>query len=440
MAETNKRSETLPHWEEDSVQSQAEDHFLPPEEDKPFVERLAPSDRAALTAKGRTEFFAAGSVICREGDPGNELYILQEGRVAVLKEVSSGRPVLLSIRGRGEILGEMSLVGEQPRSASLIAVEKTQLLRITADRFRVLMNEYPGISWNVLLVLNDRLHEADIARTVILKEEQDLAQRLERLTSEAERLAELARVRQETIELVAHDLRTPLTVIDGCIQMLELSLSEEALASAGKILSLAQRSASRLMTLLEELLAAARQEVTYASLARQPVNLSQMLADCLESVRAKAKEVELDLVLALPPTLPCPSGDPTQLRRVLDNLIENAISYTPEGGQITLGASATEEQVAVSITDTGPGVPLEYREVIFERFTRVPGVQGRKQGFGLGLYFCRQVIEAHGGQIWVEPGPKEVGSRFVFTLSRAAHPDEAPTICTEGVEGEDEHE
>jgi len=420
MAETNQPAETSPHWEEEDLQSQPQDDVHPPEDDRPFVERLDPADRAALTAQARTEFFAAGSVICREGDHGDELYILQEGRVAVLKEVSSGRPVLLSIRSPGAILGEMSLVGEQPRSASLVAVEKTRVLCITADRFRVLMDQYPGISWNVLTVLNDRLHEADIARTAILQEEQDLAQRLERLTGEAERLAELARVRQETIELVAHDLRTPLTVIDGCIQMLATSLSEEAMASAGKVLALAQRSADRLMALLEELLAAARQDVTYGSLVRHPVNLSQMLADCLESVRAKAGAVEIELVLALPATLPCPQGDPSQLRRVLDNLIENAISYTPEGGQITLGASASQEQVMVSVTDTGPGVPLEYRDVIFERFTRVPGVQGRKQGFGLGLYFCRQVIEAHGGRIWVEPGPEEAGSRFVFTLPLTA--------------------
>jgi signal transduction histidine kinase len=415
MAETDERSEALRPLAE-TLRSPPEDQVPQPEDDRPFVERLEPADLEALTAKGRAEFFASGSVICREGDEGNEIYILQKGRIAVLKEVSSGRPVLLSIRGPGEILGEMSLVGGQRRSASLVAVEETQVLRITADLFRVLMNEHPGISWNVLSVLNDRLHEADVARTVILQEEQDLARRLERLTGEAERLAELARVRQETIELVAHDLRTPLTVIDGCIQMLEVSLPEEALASASKVLALAQRSADRLMTLLEELLAAARQEVTYGSLARHPVNLSQMLTDCLESVQAKADNLEIEMVLAIAPALPSPPGDATQLRRVVDNLIENALSYTPEGGQITLAAIAGEDEVETSVIDTGPGVPLEYRDVIFERFTRVPGAQGRKQGFGLGLYFCRQVIEAHGGRIWVEAGPKDVGSRFVFTL------------------------
>lgn len=415
MAETNERAEPLRPWME-TLQSTPEGQAPLPEDDRPFVERLEPDDLEALTAKARNEFFAAGSVICREGDEGGEIYILQEGRIAVLKEVSSGRPVLLSIRGPGEILGEMSLVGGQPRSASLVAIEKTQALRITADRFRVLMNERPGISWNVLTVLNDRLHEADVARTVILQEEQDLARRLERLTGEAERLAELARVRQETIELVAHDLRTPLTVIDGCMQMLEVSLPEEALASASKVLALAQRSTNRLMSLLEELLAAARQEVGYGSLARHPINLRQILAESLESVRAKADNLEIELVEAVSPALPCPQGDATQLRRVLDNLIENALSYTPEGGQITLAASANEEQVTVSVTDTGPGIPLEYRDVIFERFTRVPGAQGRKQGFGLGLYFCRQVIQAHGGRIWVEPGPQDLGSRFVFTL------------------------
>jgi two-component system sensor histidine kinase KdpD len=105
------------------------------------------------------------------------------------------------------------------------------------------------------------------------------------------------------------------------------------------------------------------------------------------------------------------------LERVVLNLLENALSYTPTGGHVLIAAEAREREIEVSVTDTGPGVPAEYQETIFERFARVPGTRGRRKGFGLGLYSCRQIMQAHGGRIRVEPGPNHVGSRFIFALA-----------------------
>jgi signal transduction histidine kinase len=141
-----------------------------------------------------------------------------------------------------------------------------------------------------------------------------------------------------------------------------------------------------------------------------------LVQSMVESVRVTAPQCEVHLDCALPANLPQTQGDPIQLERVLGNLLDNAISYTPCEGRIEVAAVGRDGMVEVSVTDTGPGVPPEHREDIFERFTRVPGVEGRKKGYGLGLYSCRQIVEAHGGRIWVEPGPQGVGSRFVFTL------------------------
>jgi signal transduction histidine kinase len=381
-----------------------------------FMDRLSEGDRHALRSRARQESYAAGAVICREGAPGDAVYVVQSGQVAVLKETSDGRFTLLANRGPGEILGEMSLVGKQPRSASLVAVERTQVLRIEAADFPRLMNSHPGVSWAVLNALNDRLHAADEARTTIVQEEKDLARRLRRLTNETERLVELARVRQETLELIAHDLRTPVAVIQGCLQMLHAQLPQDALRSTGQVLHLAERSSRRLMSLLDELLAAARQEDPSLSLPRQPVDLARLVRSTLDSVRAMAGQARISLTHSLPPDLPQPLGDTNQLERALINLLDNALTYTPDGGRVVVSAVTGEDEVRVSVTDNGPGVPAEHREQIFERFTRVRGVQGRRRGFGLGLHFCRQVVRAHGGRIWVEPGPGDVGSRFVFTL------------------------
>lgn len=394
------------------------------------MDRLGEADRRALVAATQVQRYEPGDVICRQGDTGDMLYVVARGRVAVLKEILGDNKrsgaILLGYRGPGEILGEMSLVGSQERTASLVAVEESELLAIGAIRFSALMRRHPAISWTVLSVLNDRLLEADAARMVIVQEEQDLARRVVDLKDETERLAELARVRQETIELLVHDLRTPVAVIDGCLQMLEVSLPSEAIESVERILTVAERSTERIMSLLEELLGAARQESKLAALAREPIGLVRVLSEAVESAQATARGAQLVLSLELADresheqasAALSTTGDRAQLRRVVDNLVGNALSYTPGGGQVVVAATTSGDKIEVSVTDTGPGVPAEHRETIFERFTRVPGVEGRREGFGLGLYFCRQVIEAHGGRIWVEPGPGGRGSRFVFTLPR----------------------
>jgi signal transduction histidine kinase len=235
----------------------------------------------------------------------------------------------------------------------------------------------------------------------------------------------LARVRRETIQLIAHDLRTPVTVIDGCLQMLEVSLPEQALAPVSKILDLAGRSSQQMMSLLEELLEAAHRETLGRAAMREPVDLNALLREAVDGTQAGARGAHLKLSLALPARLPSLLGDRNQLQRVLGNLLDNAISYTPDGGHVVVAARQVGQQVEVSVTDTGPGVPEQHRELIFERFVRVPGVAGRRHGFGLGLYYCRQVILAHGGRIWVEPAPRGSGSRFVFRLPlRGGHADE----------------
>jgi signal transduction histidine kinase len=113
--------------------------------------------------------------------------------------------------------------------------------------------------------------------------------------------------------------------------------------------------------------------------------------------------------------LPSIQGDGNKLERVLDNLLDNALKYTPKGGVITVAVRPMNGQVEVRVTDTGPGIPPEYRERIFDRFTRVPGSEGRRRGLGWGLAFCSRVIEAHGGRIWVESEAGQ-GSTFAFTI------------------------
>jgi signal transduction histidine kinase len=139
----------------------------------------------------------------------------------------------------------------------------------------------------------------------------------------------------------------------------------------------------------------------------------------LEEFLMQANEFGILIKDEVPDDLPEAYADKGKITRVITNLLDNALKHTPSGGRIALSASECDENMLkISVSDTGPGIPEEFRHQIFERFGQIPGQERREQGHGLGLTYCRLAIEAHGGRIWVEPGCSG-GSIFSFTLPTA---------------------
>ena len=385
----------------------------------PFLSTFSETSRARLKELLHSEHHPARTVIFREGMPGDVLYIIWSGRVAIVKDLESETPTLLAYRGPGEVLGEMSLLEGRPRSASVVVVEDAHLLRLTRADLQMLMAEQPGVGVEILralsYILSTRLRDADEVRTSIVRAESRLTRRVRQLATEKERLAELERLRQETTNLIVHDLRSPLTCIEGSLQLLQELLPEDVLASYATIIDLALGSCKKVMDLVDSLLEVARMESGELALDLQPISLVPLVTDTVNRLRLLAEQYHISLELDIPAELPSIEGDGRKLERVLSNLLDNALKHTPEGGLITVAVRPVNGQLEVRVTDTGPGIPPEHRERIFDRFTRVPGSEGRRRGLGLGLAFCRSVVEAHGGRIWVESEVGQ-GSTFVFTI------------------------
>jgi signal transduction histidine kinase len=136
----------------------------------------------------------------------------------------------------------------------------------------------------------------------------------------------------------------------------------------------------------------------------------------MESFSAQAAEYRVQLCNEVPAEIPALFVDRGKINRVLTNLVDNALKFSPSGSRIVATARVYEgEKVLIQVLDHGPGIPEEYRERIFERFSQIPGIHARRRGTGLGLTFCRLAVEAHGGRIWVESGPSG-GSAFNLTL------------------------
>jgi signal transduction histidine kinase len=223
-------------------------------------------------------------------------------------------------------------------------------------------------------------------------------------------------------ETLVHDLRSPLSAVLGALDVMSESLKAEHQSEVfPQALQLARRSSRRVMGMVESLLDISRMQAGSMDLNRTPVSLPALVVNILVDFTPQSQDYGVELVNTLPPDFPAAWADQGKLSRILTNLLDNALKFTPAGGRIIFGAELKPEgMLTIRVADTGPGIPVEYREKIFERFTQIPGQRGRRRGSGLGLTFCRLAVEAHGGKIWVESNPGG-GSVFQFTLPVASN-------------------
>jgi len=378
---------------------------------------LASVDRQMLFELMTEQHYAAGEIVFNEGEEGDALYLIWAGRVAVVRGDWQA-PVVLGYRGPGETVGEMAVLDDAPRSASVLALEPLRLLRIDRAGFMQLLNSNPAIGASIMVSLSARLREAATIRQVSAQAGRHLARQVADLQSEKEHLLEAQRMRQETSDLIVHDLRNPLATIGNVLQMLEMMLPAEILEANRELLQIGSAASERMQRLVDSLLDVSRLETGEAPLRLAEVDLGHLVQSVFDRQKLVWQEGRVRGQCRVSPDVGTARCDDERIDRVVANLIDNAIKYTPGGGQVTVTVEMLEDEAMVSVADTGPGIPPEERERIFQRFARLTRDRGKRRGFGLGLVYCRLAVEAHGGRIWVEPGPKGVGSCFVFTLPR----------------------
>ena len=228
-------------------------------------------------------------------------------------------------------------------------------------------------------------------------------------------LRRLERVRQDFVANVSHEFRTPLTAIQGFAETL-LGGALDDPGNRRRFVEIIREHATRLARLTEDLLKLSRIEAGQLKLEFRPVSVTQLIESCVETAQLKAVPRRLSLDVRLPEELPPVRGDANSLQEVLQNLLDNALQYTPAGGKIEVSALCSDGRVVVTVADTGIGIPQVEQERIFERFYRVDAARSREAGgTGLGLSIARHIMEAHGGRLWVESAVGE-GSRFHFSI------------------------
>jgi two-component system, OmpR family, clock-associated histidine kinase SasA len=278
----------------------------------------------------------------------------------------------------------------------------------------------------VSLDIDDSEHTKNSQGTVIPSSSYDaqgimLSDEIFSLRQEKAELEAQLRFKDQILAMLAHDLRTPLTAASMAVETIELSEKNDGL-SVKKLIALkrklfrqARNQFNIMDNMIGELLQNSQNNNVKLVVKPKPLNLCSLCQVIASQFDDKLAQKSMKFVLDMPQDLPLIYADPELIRQLISNLLDNAIKYTPEKGNISLSVlHRTNQKVQVSVCDTGPGIPLTKREQIFEDSFRLQRDRAEK-GYGLGLATCHQIVSAHYGQIWVDSGP-ESGSCFRFTL------------------------
>ena len=230
------------------------------------------------------------------------------------------------------------------------------------------------------------------------------------------RFREAEEMKSTFVSVISHELKSPVSIIKGYADTLRREDAQWDADTLRQGLAVIAEESDRLNRLIDNLLDASRLQASAFKLELSYLQVDKLAEKVMEEFRTQSNEHMF--TLDFPPDFPAVRGDIERSRQVLTNLLSNAIKYSPRGGLIRTGGWADDDWVYVYVADEGIGIPKSEQERIFERFYRAESPLSRRtEGAGLGLYLCKEVIEVHGGKIWVESAPGR-GAKFIFKLPR----------------------
>jgi signal transduction histidine kinase len=305
-----------------------------------------------------------------------------------------------------------------------LPVAEAEMVRGRADELRDFLAEEEDDSALEELARQNR----DLVQ--VLGELEEKREQLERLNSRLEdsnrelneanaQLRELSAMKEEFLALTTHDLRSPLAVISGVINFFTSGRLGDLSPEQKNMVEMMERNTQNLIELVNDLLDASKLESGTMRLDVASIELRGLIEEMREQMQPLAAEKEITLEERMPEDLPQLRADRAKLRRVLVNLLSNALKFTPKGGRIIVGAAREGSFVRVSVSDTGVGIAVEDLRDIFDKYAQARSRATRSEkGTGLGLYITRQLVELHGGKIGVQSEPGK-GSTFYFTIPTA---------------------
>ncbi len=350
-----------------------------------------------------TEFctYPTDYVLCQEGAFEDVFYIITDGSIVISKKMGEDEDErVLREGGRGDMVGEMAMIQNVPRSATVRTITECTVLEMEKRDFETILSRSPRMAMDIIRITLDRIRAND--KTMI-----------EDLQKSNKVLRQLDRNKTEFIQVAAHELRTPLTVLKGYVNVLK-SLS--GVNTNGDVIQGIFKGTERIHEVVNLMLDVTRIDSDQLKAASVPISLKHVIDDLVKKDFSNAAaDRRINITVEHPKEAPYFKGDPGLIQKMLYQLIINAIKYTPDGGMVTVSTKVTTMDedvpcVEIIVKDTGIGLDAEYHELIFEKFYQVGGVELHSSGKttfkgggpGLGLAIVRGVVRAHNGKIWVE--------------------------------------
>ena len=355
-------------------------------------------------------------------DKGNLLFCTQglteeqhKGEIDyILKNPSGGYTEIAESHGEKDLLFAMSSlnIGSE---RWIVAVESI------ADEIKGQTREFEKQKHMliILLILISIIVLSYLVKTILDKAQHEKS--LENLNNELnianKNLMDIDKQKTEFLNIVAHDLRTPLTSIRAYTDMLITHKDKPEINKKilDDFINAISHEGIRLENLVNDYLNIAKIESGTMTFNKEPVDIKMLINWSIETFRGEAMAKGININFSLQEDIPLITADESKLSQVISNLLSNAVKFTPRGGAITVSAGIKGDYLEVYVEDTGPGIPNGYKERIFEKFVQVENGERVKRGVGLGLPIVKFIVEQHGGKVWVESETGN-GAKFLFTL------------------------
>ena len=373
-----------------------------------FFKGLCEEDLGKIACQCREESFAPGDAIFTEGDPADKLYIILEGTVEVWKDYAAAQRDLLALHGPGHLFGEMALIDDLPRSATVIARDPVRALSIGRGDFHRIISENSSVALSMMRSVSAMVRTSNESfvetlrrrNTELVKANRELKQAQAKLLR-AERLSVLGKFSS----LILHDIRNPISILRGFAEMVLLSPADREIVkrNIGRIIE----EADRLNRIASELLDFSRGEISLTLSIVDLRDLVKKVVDTMaERFSSRGITIQADVRFPGPVIL-----DNDRMLRVLLNLADNSRKAMPRGGTFTLAVSREDKQLLIEVTDTGEGMDEEVQKTLFEPFV----THSKEGGTGLGMVIVKNIVEAHDGSLSYKSA-KGQGTSFRISL------------------------
>ena len=370
---------------------------------------IQPEEVQEIIMNSRIREYPPETVICKENEIGTVFYMVLEGDFEVSKLINNTEKRLLKSLTAGDFFGEMALIHNAPRAATVITKTNVIVLELDKDGFDQVLKHSPSVAMAMVGEISNRLRQNDQLAI------DDLRMRATELADAYQKLAEQDLIRREFLSNIAHELRTPLMVASGYLQAIKKGmLSGEQLDIT---LDTVVRNVDQITSLANDLLF--MQEIELVLPEFQSVNIVEVAKQVLTKYEAKAQARNVSLKIKGENAISKILGDAQSLGRAITALVDNAIKFSAPHGEVELRFAEQKEHVLISVEDHGIGIDPEIRPRIFDRFFHLEKSGDELySGIGIGLSITRQVILQHNGMLNVESTPGK-GSKFTISLLKA---------------------